>query len=127
MFCDIIKAELDARSPLDPQEKLSALQNSSYIASIIATRQVDVIKSILNVSYLHSERIHNVYMLATGWRIVHDTLIKFAVSGLADDNVKTKLKNNHQFRRRYLTLYDMVGILVHLSQSQTSVLATTTR
>ncbi|KAF8348288.1 hypothetical protein F5887DRAFT_880568 [Amanita rubescens] len=116
LFCDIIKAELDARSPLDPQQKLSALQNPSYIASIIATRQVDVIEPM----------IHNLYMLAAGWRIVRDTLIEFAVSGLADDNVKTKLKNNHQFRQRYLTLYDMVGILVHLSQSQTSVLATTT-
>jgi len=73
------------------------------------------------------DRIHNLYMLAAGWRVVRDTLIEFAVSGLADDNVKTKLKNNHQFRQRYLTLYDMVGILVHLSQSQTSVLATTTR
>lgn len=54
LFCDIIKAELDARSPLDPQQRLGALQNSSYIASIIATRQVDVIESTLNVSYFRS-------------------------------------------------------------------------
>ena len=54
LFSDIIKAELDARSPLDPQQKVGALQNSSYIASIIATRQVDAIESILNASYIRS-------------------------------------------------------------------------
>ncbi|KAK2464212.1 hypothetical protein APHAL10511_003669 [Amanita phalloides] len=103
LFCDVIKAELDARSLLDPQRL-----DPSFIASIIAAK------------------IHNTYMLAAGWRIVRDTLVDFARSGLSDDNVKIKLKNSLEFRQHFLALYDMSNILVSLSQEKAAVLATTT-
>ena len=66
-------------------------------------------------------------MLAAGWKLVRDTLADFGVHGLTDDNVTIKLKNSPQFRLRYLILYDTVDVLVNISQSNFSVLATTTR
>ncbi|KAF8623087.1 hypothetical protein AX15_006499 [Amanita polypyramis BW_CC] len=108
LFCDLIKTELDARCPLESQQRLDAFQNPTHIASIIATR------------------IHNVYMIATGWRLVRDTLADFEASGLTDKNIKVKLKDNPQFRLRYLVLYDMVGTLINIGQANFSVLAMTT-
>lgn len=47
--------------------------------------------------------------------------------GLSDDIVKSQLKKNTELRSHYLVLYDMVGVLVNMSQAKFSVLATTTR
>ena len=66
-------------------------------------------------------------MLASAWNIVSDTLNGFAIEGLTDKNIKTKLKDDKDMRQRYLVLYDMVNILVNMCQIKFSVLATTTR
>jgi hypothetical protein len=66
-------------------------------------------------------------MLASAWKIVSDSLNALAVDGVLDGNVKMKLKNNPDIRERYLVLYDMVNVLVKMSQDRFSVLATTTR
>lgn len=66
-------------------------------------------------------------MLASAWKIVSDSLNALAVDGVLDRNVKMKLKNNPDIRERYLVLYDMVNVLVKMSQDRFSVLATTTR
>jgi len=66
-------------------------------------------------------------MLASAWKIVSDSLNALAVDGVSDRNVKMKLKNNPDIRERYLVLYDMVNVLVKMSQDRFSVLATTTR
>jgi len=66
-------------------------------------------------------------MLASAWNIVSDTLNEFAIDGLTDKNIKTKLKNDKDMRERYLVLYDMVNIIVNMCQVKFSVLATTAR
>lgn len=53
--------------------------------------------------------------------------MELAQEGLTDKNVKLKLKSDEKFRARYLALYDMVNILVNISQAKFSVLATTAR
>ncbi|KAM6502070.1 hypothetical protein JOM56_002047 [Amanita muscaria] len=108
LFCNIVRAELDARSLVDPQLKAKMLHNPSHIASTVATK------------------IHNTYMLAAGWKVVLDTLVDLASNGLTDDNIKTKLKTNSHISLRYLILYDIVGTLVNLNQAQFAALAMTT-
>ena len=66
-------------------------------------------------------------MLASAWNIVSDTLNGFAIDGLTDKNIKTKLKDDHDLRKDYLVLYDMVNNLVNMCQVKFSVLATTAR
>jgi hypothetical protein len=72
-------------------------------------------------------RIHNTYMLASAWNIVSVTLNGFAMDGLADTNIKKKLRDDKDFRQRYLVLYDMVNVLVNMCQDKFSVLATVAR
>ena len=66
-------------------------------------------------------------MLASAWNIVSDTLNGFAIDGLTDKNIKSKLRDDTDIRQRYLVLYDMVSNLVNMSQVKFSVLATTAR
>lgn len=66
-------------------------------------------------------------MLASAWNIVSDTLNGFAIDGLTDSNIKKKLRDDTDIRRRYLVLYDMVNILVNMCQDKFSVLATAAR
>lgn len=66
-------------------------------------------------------------MLASAWNIVSDTLNGFAIDGLTDRNIKSKLRDDNDIRQRYLVLYDMVNILVNMCQVKFSVLATTAR
>ncbi|KAF8070672.1 hypothetical protein FPV67DRAFT_1488307 [Lyophyllum atratum] len=105
LFIHLIQAELNARTKKD---KTKSFKDSSYVASVVATR------------------IHNAYMLASAWKLVSETLAQLAIDGLTDGSVKLQLKNNANFRTRYLVLYDLVNVLVHISQSKFSVLATTT-
>ena len=72
-------------------------------------------------------RIHNTYVLASAWDIVSVTLNGFAIDGIDDSNIKTKLRDDKDFRQRYLVLYDMVNILVNMCQDKFSVLATAAR
>ncbi|KAF8973070.1 hypothetical protein BDZ97DRAFT_1779193 [Flammula alnicola] len=103
-FRYLIEAELQARTEptrTDPR------RNPSHVAKLVATR------------------IHNSYMLASAWKIVSDTMNGLVIDGLTDKNVKLKLKNNPDMRDRYLVLYDLVNVLVEMSQDRFSVLATT--
>ncbi|KAF8635250.1 hypothetical protein AX17_004022 [Amanita inopinata Kibby_2008] len=108
LFYDIIMAELEARSPPDPQKKPSTAQDASFMASLVAMK------------------IHNAYILASGWKVVLDTIMDFIENGLTDDSVKAKLKNDYQFRLRYLVLCDTVNELVNMGQAKFSALAMTT-
>ncbi|KAF8650432.1 hypothetical protein AX16_005235 [Volvariella volvacea WC 439] len=107
LFQHEILAEVKARVP-NEQTEIAVLQDPTAVASILATR------------------IHNTYMLASAWKIIFDCLAKFARKGVNDQNIKTKLKTDPQFRSRYLALYDMVNVMVDIGQSKVSVLATTT-
>lgn len=72
-------------------------------------------------------RIHNAYLLASAWKIVSETLHELAQQGLTDKTIKMQLRSNENLRTRYLVLYDLVTVLVNLSQVKFSLLATTTR
>lgn len=71
--------------------------------------------------------VHNAYMIASGWRIVLDTLRGLAKSGLKDSTALAQLQQNPSLCSRYLALCDILNILVNLAQIHFSVLATTTR
>jgi len=66
-------------------------------------------------------------MLASAWKLVSETLNDLAIDGITDKNVKLKLKNDANMRERYMVLYDIVNVLVDMSQDRFSLLATTTR
>lgn len=66
-------------------------------------------------------------MLASAWKLVLDSLGELRVDGLESRTASTSLKNDEDFRSRYLVLYDMVSKLVEIGQNKFSVLATTTR
>lgn len=72
-------------------------------------------------------RIHNAYMLGSAWKIVVDTLYQLKDAGLTDESVVATLRKDDSLRSQYLVLYDLVNILVDLSQTKFSLLATTTR
>lgn len=66
-------------------------------------------------------------MLASAWKLVSESLNTLANEGVTDSNIKAKLKTDRSIRDHYLVIYDMVNVLVNMSQSRFSVLATTTR
>ncbi|KAF5380464.1 hypothetical protein D9615_004625 [Tricholomella constricta] len=125
LFLHLIQAELNARTKKDDQ-KSDSLKNSSYVASVVATRQAQTSVSKRYSLIVELCRIHNAYMLASAWKLVSETLAQLTIDGLTDGTVKSQLKNNASMRTRYLVLYDLVRILVNISQSKFSVLATTT-
>ncbi|KAI6040310.1 hypothetical protein EDC04DRAFT_2894291 [Pisolithus marmoratus] len=109
LFYDKIVDEIAARTPHGSAKGIQdALSNASYVASVVATR------------------IHNAYMIASGWRIVLDTLRGLVKSGLKDATAHTQLRKDEGLRSRYLVLCDIVNVLADLGQMQFSVLATTT-
>lgn len=107
LFQYLIHAELNARTQRDPK-KSDPSRNPSYVASTVSTK------------------IHNAYLLASAWKIVSETLHELAQEGLTDQTIKMQLRRNENLRARYLVLYDMVNLLVNLSQAKFSLLATTT-
>jgi hypothetical protein len=78
------------------------------------------------VTHLHSYRIHNTYTLASAWHIVRNSLRTLQNDGLMDDKIKSQLAKSEHLRSHYLVLYDIVNVLVNISQAKFSVLATTT-
>ncbi|KAH7888698.1 hypothetical protein F5I97DRAFT_1802780 [Phlebopus sp. FC_14] len=108
LFCDKVKAEIAARTPYSSTKGAQEiLQDASNVASSIATR------------------IHNAYTMASGWKIALDILRSLARSGLNDATAHVQLRNDDSLRSRYLTLCDMVDVLIDLAQTQFAVLATT--
>ncbi|KAH7924249.1 hypothetical protein BV22DRAFT_1035310 [Leucogyrophana mollusca] len=105
-FFPKIKAEVEARTPYSG--RADSMQNPSYVASVIAIR------------------IHNAYMIASGWKLVVDVIRSLQREGLSDRNAHVQLQQDESLRSRYLILCDMVNDLVELEQRKFSVLATTT-
>ncbi|KAF5370711.1 hypothetical protein D9758_001875 [Tetrapyrgos nigripes] len=109
-FYSIITEEVKARN-LAEQAKNKGNDRSrdpSFIASAI------------------SHKVHNAYLLASGWKFVTETLYTLAEEGLTDERVTQQLGENEELRSRYLALYHLVSDLVDLGQNKFSVLATTT-
>lgn len=125
LFYDRIMAELVARSPQGTQDSQQSVRNASHIASVVSTRYRLCSTSL--VHHLPSLRIHNAYMVASGWKLVVDTLRDLQNSGLNDATARTQLQSDVNLRSRYLILCDIVGVLVDLGQAHFSILAMTTR
>ncbi|KAF8829046.1 hypothetical protein HHX47_DHR3000898 [Lentinula edodes] len=109
LFFSIIEKEIKSRT-IDYKQKneIDPMKDPSYIAQII------------------SNRIHNVYMLGSAWKIVVDILYSLQEGGLSDESVVPTLKRDEGLRFRYLVLYYLVNTLVDLHQTKFSLLATTT-
>ncbi|KAF9227359.1 hypothetical protein BS17DRAFT_775364 [Gyrodon lividus] len=108
-FYDKIKTEIAARAPYGTTKGVQeVIQNASYVASVIATR------------------VHNAYMVASGWKLVLDILQALEKSGLNDATAHIQLQKDEDLRSRYLVLCDIVSVLVDLGQTHFSVLSTTT-
>lgn len=123
-FYDFIEAELLARNAPD---RANIQRNPSYVAKVVATRYVPFSgEHVLDYPSMPF-RLHNSYMLASAWKIVSETLDSFAVNGVRDENIKSKLKSEPILREQYLALCNIVNTLVELSQNRFSVLATTAR
>ncbi|KAG6335576.1 hypothetical protein ID866_3516 [Astraeus odoratus] len=102
LFGDKLKEEIAARTPYSSTQGIQdALSNTSYVA------------------------VHNAYMMASGWRIVLDTLRSLEKSGMKDETAHIQLQKDGGLRSRYLVLCDIINVLVDLGQMQFSVLATT--
>ncbi|KAF8844311.1 hypothetical protein BDN67DRAFT_765829 [Paxillus ammoniavirescens] len=109
LFYDKIKAEIAARTPYGTTKGVQeVLQNASYVASVVATR------------------VHNAYMVASGWKLILDILRALEKSGLNDATTHIQLQKDEGLRSRYLVLCDIVSVLVDLGQTHFSVLAMTT-
>ncbi|KAN0091136.1 hypothetical protein V8E55_004702 [Tylopilus felleus] len=108
VFYGRIVAELITRSPRRAQDSRQSIRNPSHVASVVSTR------------------IHNTYLVASGWRLVIDILRDLQNSGLNDAIARTQLQSDDSMRSRYLILCDIVGVLVDLGQAHFSILATTT-
>jgi len=128
LFFNKIAAEVGARTPpKNGKRRPPALNDSSFVAGIVATRYVPQPKT-MSLSEHHPRcRIHNAYMLASAWKLVLDTLGELQEDGLGDRTAQVDLRKNEDLRSRYLVLYDMVSKLVEIGQNKFSVLATTTR
>jgi hypothetical protein len=123
-FYHIIEAELAARNA---PNRANIRRNPSYVAKVVATRYVPFSREhVLDYPCMFF-RLHNSYMLASAWKIVSETLNSFAVNGVRDENIKSKLTSDPTLREQYLVLRNIVNTLVELSQNRFSVLATTTR
>ncbi|KAF9010573.1 hypothetical protein BDQ17DRAFT_1346459 [Cyathus striatus] len=107
LFRQLIQGEMNARTMRDPK-KPDPRHKPEYVAQMVGMR------------------IHNTFMLASAWKIVRDTLHGLEIQGLGDKNVRSKLKSEENLRDRYLAAYEMVGVLVNISQSIVAHLATTT-
>lgn len=123
-FYDKIVAELVARSPHGANDS-QHIRNASHVASVVLTRYS--LCSVSLVHHLHCLRIHNAYMVASGWKLVIDILRDLQNLGLDDATARTQLQNDNNLRSRYLVLCDIVGVLVDLGQAHFSILAMTTR
>ncbi|KAI0665909.1 hypothetical protein C8Q78DRAFT_985573 [Trametes maxima] len=72
-----------------------------------------------------ASHIHNMYMMASGWRVVGDLIRDLVDDGLDDAAVKAQIRTNASMRSRFLVLYDTVNVLVQAGQKNFAVLAAT--
>ncbi|KAL4249180.1 hypothetical protein AB1N83_014258, partial [Pleurotus pulmonarius] len=106
LFYSLMHAEITARSP------------SGSVSSKLSTASLVI------------SRIHNSYLLASAWRLILYSLIDLGEMGLADatsSGVKVLLKSNTRIRERFLVLYDLVQVLVGITQKQFATIAAVTR
>ncbi|KAJ3558020.1 hypothetical protein NM688_g1154 [Phlebia brevispora] len=109
LFPAIMELEVDARRPQEAFNKKNPdpTKNPDFVGRTVATR------------------IHNTYMLASGWRLVGQTMEDIADAIGEDSRIKEKLTKDPYFRNLYLELRDHVDQLVVVEQQQFALLATT--
>ncbi|KAJ7072063.1 hypothetical protein C8F01DRAFT_1102364 [Mycena amicta] len=110
LFVPIIEAEWASRIPTKDPKAQEPLKSATAVAKTVATR------------------IHNVYMLASAWKLVADTLQDMEDLGMNDDvDIKVQLLRDLDLRAKYLAVYHFLDhTLVKFLQERFSVLATTT-
>ena len=64
------------------------------------------------------------YMLASAWSLVWNSLEKLAEYGLEDAAVQARLRRDETFRSTYLVLYHLVQVIAEAEQTKFAVLAT---
>jgi len=64
------------------------------------------------------------YMLASAWSLVWNSLEKLAGYGLEDTAVQARLRRDETFRSTYLVLYHLVQVIAEAEQTKFAVLAT---
>jgi len=64
------------------------------------------------------------YMLASAWSLVWNSLEKLAEYGLEDAAVRARLRRDETFRSTYLVLYHLVQVIAEAEQTKFAVLAT---
>ncbi|KAJ8696378.1 hypothetical protein PTI98_006252 [Pleurotus ostreatus] len=105
LFYSLMHAEITARTPP------SSVSPKPSTASLVISR------------------IHNSYLLASAWRLILYSLIDLGEMGLADatsSGVKVLLKSDARIRERFLVLYDLVQVLVGITQKQFATIAAVT-
>ncbi|KAI0645959.1 hypothetical protein C8Q79DRAFT_967138 [Trametes meyenii] len=107
-FADRIIAEVDSHtSAVQRKDLKEPLKFRAHMVSMCASH------------------IHNMYMMASGWRVVGDLIRDLVDDGLDDAAVKAQLRTNASMRSRFLILYDTVNVLVQAGQKNFAILAAT--
>lgn len=68
-------------------------------------------------------RIHNLYMLASAWKILGNMLRELIHRGMTSKNARALLKNDLRMRNLYLASVRMIELVVDINQQRFSVLA----
>ncbi|PPQ98770.1 hypothetical protein CVT24_003328 [Panaeolus cyanescens] len=105
LFCAMVEKELEARKP---PTKSEVNKTPSHVARQIATK------------------IHNSYMLASGWKFVYDNLNRFSQEGVTDRSIKSDLQQKPDLRNRYLVVTDVMNQLVDMCHQRFSQLTRNT-
>jgi hypothetical protein len=70
-------------------------------------------------------RIHNSYLFASAWKLIRNHLNILQRHDFDDTSLRSQLQQDTVLRTEYLVLFDMVNILVNVTQAKFSLLATT--
>ncbi|GJJ06380.1 hypothetical protein Clacol_000571 [Clathrus columnatus] len=117
-FYDDIMATIESRLESVPDKdgrKSNFVINPQWIASVIGSRL-----------YLTHRRLHNLYLLSAGWRIVKTVLRELKTMHIDASEVREQLGRNVKLRSKYLLLYDMVTTLARLGQQRVANIAAAT-
>jgi len=70
-------------------------------------------------------RIHNLYMIASAWKIVRDRLVLLEQRGIVSSQIRSQLAKKPGLRKEYLVVCDVLAALVDALQARFSLLAAT--
>ena len=116
---DIVSEELKAQSSHRHNSKdPDPLKSPAFVAE-----QFSILYVFLDVLIMFRindwwYRVHNSYMLASGWTIVYESLKLLEREGLEDKSILNQLKIDNKMRTIYLLAYNLIKKLVTASQQR---------